>query len=59
MCFKSGTNHILNDNPSMGNVKRYLGPCKIQALGFNVDHEVMNGKCVLVTHIVHMEDTWK
>lgn len=35
MCFKSSTKHILNDNPSMGNVKRYLGTCKIQALGLN------------------------
>ena len=24
-----------DDNPSMGNVKRYLGTCKIQALGLN------------------------
>lgn len=43
MCFKSSTKHILNDNPSMGNVKRYLGTCKIQAPGLNVDPAVING----------------
>lgn len=47
MCFKSSTKHILNDNPSMGNVKKVLGPCKIQALGLNVDHVVINGNVSL------------
>lgn len=47
MCFKSSTKHILNDNPYMGNVKRYLGTCKIQALGLSVDLAVRNGNVSL------------
>lgn len=58
MCFKSSTKHILNDNPSMGSVKRYLGTCKNQALGLNVDHVVINGNVSLgykYTHGRHWE----
>lgn len=55
MCFKSSTKHILNDNPSKGNVKRCLGTCKIQALGLNVNHVVINGNVSLW----HKQCMWK
>lgn len=53
MCFRSRAKHILNDNPSMGNVKRYLGTCKIQALGLNVDHVAINGNVSLRYQYAH------
>lgn len=53
MCFKSSTKHILNGNPSMGSVKRYLGTSKNQALGLNVDHVVINGNASLGYKYTH------